>query len=268
MLIAITFGLLCFALLALPAQAQEFRGNTCPNLWEHVRAGGWVIFDEINRWFYSTCTGKSKADDDDETGEAPERKPTVVTCAYLPARVAVFGHVRGTQCQMVGAVVISMNPELEARGFVDAVDVWSYVNGGIEVCFRNQGWLVFLDAAYAPRMATELASFDRDGMTCGAIDRAGTVVLLREAAPSATPTADTTAALPVFDAIPLADCLIKLQETLFLRDTPGGTIIGLVWLYSEVPVFEISGDWYRTEFEGQTGYISRRFSRVLRGGCA
>ena len=161
-----------------------------------------------------------------------------------------------------------MNPELQARGFIDAVDVWSYVNGGIEVCFRNQGWLVFLDAAYAPRMATELASFIRDGMTCGAIDRAGTVVLLREAASSATPPTDESpATLPTFDAVPLADCLVKLQETLFLRDAPAGEIIGLVWLYSEVPVFEVSGDWYRTEFEGQSGYISRLFSRVLRGGC-
>ena len=265
---AIAFGLLCLALLALPAQAQEFRGYTCGGLWEHIYAGGHVIFDETNKWFYSTCTGKAKADDNEEEVEAPERRPTVVTCAYLPPRVAVFGHVRGTQCQMVGEVVISMNPELQARGFIDAVDVWSYVNGGIEVCFRNQGWLAFLDAAYVPRMAMELAPFNRDGMICGAIDRAGTVVLLRDASPSATPPTDETpATLPTVDAIPVADCQIKLQETLFLRATPGGEIIGLVWLYSEVPVFEISGDWYKTEFEGQAGYISRFYSRVLHGGC-
>lgn len=43
---AIALGLFCFLLLALPAQAQEFRGHTCENLWEHIRAGGWVIFGE------------------------------------------------------------------------------------------------------------------------------------------------------------------------------------------------------------------------------
>ena len=265
---AIALGLFGLLLLALPAQAQEFRGYTCGVLWEHIYAGGFVIFDETSKWFYSTCTSKSKSDDNEEDADAPERRPTVVTCAYLPPRVAVFGHVRGTQCQMVGDVVISMNPELQARGFIDAVDVWSYVNGGIEVCFRNSGWLAFLDAGYVPRMAMELAPFHRDGMTCGAIDRAGTVVLLRNAAPSAAPQeGDAPDTLPTFAAIPLADCQVKLQETLFLRDAPGGEIIGLVWLYSEVPVFEVSGDWYRTEFEGQSGYISRRFSRVLRGGC-
>ena len=50
--------------------------------------------------------------------------------------------------------------------------------------------------------------------------------------------------------------------------SPAGEIIGLVWLYSEVPVFETNGDWYKVEFEGKIGYISRNYRRVLRGGCA
>ncbi len=263
---AIALGLLGMILLAAPAQAQSFRGFTCEGLWEHIYADGHVIFEETNRWFYSTCTSGRASGDEEDDVEAPARRPTVVTCAYLPPRVAVFGHVRGTQCQMVGEVVIAGLPGLHERGFIDAVDVWSYVNGGIEVCFRSGGWLVFLDAAYAPRMSSELAQFTRDGMTCGAIDRAGTVVLLRDAPPSAPqPEGD---ALPTFDSIAQADCQIKLVETLFLRAEPAGEIIGLVWLNSEVPVFEISGDWYRTEFEGQAGYISRFYRRVLRGGCA
>ncbi|MYD10394.1 MAG: hypothetical protein F4X02_10170 [Chloroflexi bacterium] len=268
-LAAIALGIVCLALPSRPAQAQEFRGFTCGGLLLHVRAGGHVMYEETNRWYHSTCPGDAKSDDDEETADALARRRTAVTCPDLPPRVAVYGHVRGTQCQMVGAVVISMNPELEARGFVDAVDVWSYVNGGIEVCFRSQGWLAFLDAGYVPRMAMELTPFNRDGMTCGAIDRAGTVVLLRQASASAPPPVDETpATLPTFDAVPPADCMIKLQETLFLRDAPGGAIIGLVWLYSEVPVYEVSGDWFRTEFEGQAGYISRFYHSVLRGGCA
>ena len=73
--------------------------------------------------------------------------------------------------------------------------------------------------------------------------------------------------LPTFNAIPLSDCLIKLVETLFLRADPAGEIIGLVWLNSEVPAFEINGFWYKVEFEGKTGYISRYHRKVLRGGC-
>ena len=248
------------------AQTQSYRGFTCQILWEHVHSGGEVIFEETNKWFYSHCMNAKGADDNEESVEEPNASPLDVTCPHLPPRVAVFGDVAGTQCQMVGEVVIA-HTDLIGRGFIDAVDVWSYVNGGLEVCFRNSGWLVFLDATYLQRMPTDLESFTRDGMTCGAIDRIGTVVLLKSPATpaiAAQPVADT---LPLFDSTPLSDCHIKLEETLFLRAEPAGEIIGLVWLNSEVPVFEVHGDWYKTEFEGVTGYISRHYRRVLRGGC-
>ena len=112
-------------------------------------------------------------------------------------------------------------------------------------------------------------------MTCGAIDRAGTVVLLAAGPPNAPATHGTaapatqpvTVTLPTFDAIPLHNCQIKLVETLFLRAAPAGEIIGLVWLNTEVQAFEINGYWYKIEFEGTTGYISRFYREVLRGGC-
>ena len=200
--------------------------------------------------------------------EESSYRPPDITCPHLPDRVLVYGYVENTQCQMVGEVVIAGHPELQERGFIDAVDVWSVVPENIEVCFHDVGWLVFLDAAYAPRMAMELEHRHRDGMHCGRIDRQGTVVLLSEAAPPASPTmGDAAVTLPVFEAIPLSDCQIKLAETLFLRAKPGGEIIGLVWLNSEVPAFEINGYWYKVEFEGKTGYISRFHRRVLHGGC-
>ena len=165
--------------------------------------------------------------------------------------------------------------EVLRRGFISAVDIWSYVNGGIEVCFRQTGWLVFLDAAYAPRMVVELDAFQRDGMTCGKIDGPGTVVLVRTGPPNAPAASSALDAPPPpgeptpsnSDAIPLHDCQIKLVETLFLRAEPAGEIIGLVWQFSEVPAYEINGYWYKIEFEGQSGYVSRYHRKVLRGGC-
>ncbi len=256
-----------FVLLdASAALAQEFRGHTCGGLWEHVRAGGDVIFGETNKWFYGNCTKKEKTEGREEFSEEAVSRPRMMTCPNLPPRVAVFGYVDGTQCQMVGAAGIGRRDLIE-RGFIDAVDVWSYVNGGLEVCFRRTGTLVFLDATYLQRMLVDLQSFTRAGMTCGAIDRIGTVVLLETAAApdAAAPPADSS--LPLIDQIPAKDCQIKLTETLFLRATPGGEIIGLVWLYSEVPVFAVEGEWYKTEFQGQIGFISRHYRRILRGGC-
>ena len=228
---------------------------------------------EVDGGFYvgSVTASTQGSTTDEESGYTPPP----VTCPHLPPRVVVTGYVENTQCQMVGDVVIAGHPELEARGFIDAVDVWNYVNGGVEVCFYNDGWLVFLDAAFSPRMATELGRSHRDGLTCGVIDRPGTVVLLAAGPPNAPATEGTvapltqpvTVTLPTFDAIPLHDCQIKLVETLFLRAAPAGEIIGLVWLNTEVQAFEINGYWYKIEFEGTIGYISRYYREVLRGGC-
>ena len=112
-------------------------------------------------------------------------------------------------------------------------------------------------------------------MTCGQIDRAGTVVLLSDpmqldqpiVPADPVPPAPAPPAPAETSSIPLDNCLIKLVETLFLRAEPDGEIIGLVWQNSEVPVLEANGDWYKIEFEGKTGYISRSYRKVLRGDC-
>lgn len=215
----------------------------------------YFIMVEFNGGGFGTTARTSEEED-----PAPEWRPIPVTCPNLPSRVLVSGYAKETQCQMVGEVVIAKT-DLIQRGFMDAVDVWHYVNGGLEVCFRENGWLAFLDATYLQRKVMELEHYHRDGMTCGTIDRIGTVVLLERAAPPAENT------LPLFEAIPLSDCQIKLVQTLFLRAAPAGEIIGLVWLNSEVPAFEINGYWYKIEFEGKTGYVSRYHRKVLRGGC-
>ena len=263
-LLASSLGILVLLLLALSAQAQ---GYTCAGL-ERLLRDGTTLLPAEREFYDENCEEEEEEFDWEAIPTAVVRDPSD-SCYELPPRVAVFGHVYGTECRMLREVGVGRWEVLD-RGYIDAVDVWSYVNGGIEVCFRDSGWLVFLDAAYAPRMIVELESFERDGMTCGAIDGAGTVVLVEQAPPpdpDATPAPPAKPSLPTFEAIPLSDCLIKLVETLFLRAEPAGEIIGLVWQFSEVPAFEINGFWYKVEFEGQTGFVSRYHRKVLRGGC-
>ena len=181
--------------------------------------------------------------------------------------------MENTRCQVVDERGVGRSDLIE-RGVIDALDVWKYVPDNVEVCFSNAGDLVLMDADYAPRMVMELETYERDGMTCAMIDRAGTVVLLASEAPAEAPaTVEEPAAvvapvaLPTFDPIPLVDCQIKLVATLYLRAEPAGQIIGLVWLNSEVPAYEINGYWYKIEFEGVTGYISRYHREVLYGNC-
>lgn len=208
---------------------------------------------------------------DEEPGPTVER-PAVETCPDMPESIVVIGYVASTQCQQVSMAGIG-RMDLINLGIANTVDIWGNVPSSVDICFQQSGYLVFLDAAYAPRMLKPLLSFERDDMTCGRIDRAGTVILLHNPYPFETPLVPASAPESDPGANPAAatesspSCHIKLTEALFLREAPGGRIIGIVWLNSEVPVYETDGNWYKIAFEGQTGYISRDYSRILRGDC-
>ncbi len=154
------------------------------------------------------------------------------------------------------------NSTVIARGVVSATDVWGMVPPGTRVCFigRLGSAVAFLDANTSPRALSWLDYYIDGHDTCVDLPGAGTVVLTGPMSAPAPPA-------PAVDVLPPATCQIKLTETLFLRAQPAGEIIGLVWLYSEVPVYAVEGHWYSIEFEGQYGYISRYHRNVLRGSC-
>jgi len=79
-------------------------------------------------------------------------------------------------CRQVRTDEIDRPPGL--ADFVYAVYVWGDMSGGVKVCFRDGGSLVFLDAASSPPEIFALPSDSLSGMTCGQIDRVGTVVLV------------------------------------------------------------------------------------------
>lgn len=265
--------------IRMPDGSDQYVGDTTAGQYmltglSHGRKYRIMVRDpQTGRSHWITVRTKLTMKRSKEAAPISQESSPVDTCAQLPAEIVVTGYDSGTQCRLVGVAGVGRS-DLIGRGVIHAVDLWGYVNGGVEICFRHGGSLVILDADYAPRMLMDLASYQRNGMTCAAVDREGTVVLLRSGATTAQPpTAQAPvqdaapATSPAFDAVPLNECLIKLTETLFLRARPGGEIIGLVWLNSEVPVFEVDGHWYKIEFEGQVGYISRFYRKVLRGGC-
>ena len=49
--------------------------------------------------------------------------------------------------------------------------VWSLVSSGVEVCFRETGEFLFLDAATSPRAVSSLEGYLSEGMTCTEINR-------------------------------------------------------------------------------------------------
>ena len=113
---------------------------------------------------------------------SPTARPLATTCIDLNQATgivvrATYGLASGVQCQRLGGGGIGVQAIVDG-GFIDAVDVWGYVEQGVEVCFPQAGELLFLDARTMPRAIAPLAATVVNGMTCGAIETPGSIVLM------------------------------------------------------------------------------------------
>ncbi len=109
-------------------------------------------------------------------------RPLATTCIDLNQATgiavrATYGLASGVQCQRLDGGGIGVQAIVDG-GFIDAVDIWGYVEQGVEVCFPQAGELLFLDARMMPRAAAPLAATVVNGMTCGAIETPGSIVLM------------------------------------------------------------------------------------------
>ena len=108
-------------------------------------------------------------------------RPLAVTCPALSqfgiVVQATYGLASGVQCQRLDGGGIGIQSIVEA-GFIDAVDIWGYVEQGVEVCFPQAGRLLFLDARTMPRAIGPLGSTVVNGMTCASIASPGSIVLM------------------------------------------------------------------------------------------
>ena len=102
-----------------------------------------------------------------------------VTEANPDIRVhARYGLTSGVQCQLVEGAGIGIQRVLD-MGVIKALDVWAYVDQGVEVCFEHRGEMMFLDAEYSPRKVMSWQSEFKDGWTCANIEGHGTLVLVQ-----------------------------------------------------------------------------------------
>ena len=172
--------------------------------------------------------------------------PSVSTCeSMLPDSIVVFGITSGTQCQQLDAAGIGIQWVIDA-GFIDAVDIWGYLSTGVEVCFRASGSLIFLDAATAPRSDSLLPAYSKDGMTCGRIDRPGSVVLVPGPAPAPLPP----------PAQNLQGCMVTTTDMLNFRATPGGEIIDILPFNATLTALSRVPGWFQVDYHGTVGWIS------------
>ncbi len=217
--------------------------------------------------------GSSSQSSDDEPSPTPTFtptvKPTVHTLKQLPPAIQVNNWLDGAQGRRVGAAEIGQ-PDIIAHGVLDAVDVFGYVSPGVEVCFSAHGRIVFLDAAYAPRRASDLRTYQRPGQTCALIDRAGTVVLLRGESPPPQEPQPPLQNTPPANTNPnpgpgLGNCEVRPFANLKVRrEPPDGLVLGVTasrdWLrasdkragYFKVDIWQVEG-WISGDYVATRG---------------
>ena len=116
------------------------------------------------------------------TATATPRPQIAATHVALQAATgATFGTTygldSGVHFRQLDGAGIGIQSIIDA-GYLEAFDVWGYVEQGVEVCFPQIGRVVFLDANTSPRAIVPLASTIVNGQTCVSINSPGSLVLL------------------------------------------------------------------------------------------
>ena len=192
------------------------------------------------------------------------------TCSAMPgantAVSATYGQHSGVQCQHLDGSGIGIQSIIDA-GFIAAVDVWGYVEQGVEICFPQLGSITFLDASTSPRTVSTIDSYSRGNSTCTQLTRAGSVILMpgtptgAAPAPAGQPAAaqpvTTLVAGPVQPGCPL----VATGHLKHLAEPKSeAELIGYVTRGTTVTVVSRIPGWYQVTHGGQTGWVGGKYT--------
>ncbi len=209
--------------------------------------------------------GDDDEDEDEDEDESVGMAPPVSTCLTLDG-IAAYNLSPSTQCQRVNALQIA-NPDIKDGDFVDAVDVWSWVMPNTQICFEASGGgaFKFIDTAAMPRTVQAWAACSLNGMTCGAINGPGMLVLLPGDPPAACAAAPAAQAAQI-SAQALSNCMVRTQFNLNFRDAPDGEITGGVPHNATLTALQRTAGWFKVDYHGERGWISAEFVET-KGTC-
>lgn len=211
------------------------------------------------------------------SAESPStgRTEPINTCAAVNERdngitvEATYGLESGVQCQEIGAAGIGIQWIIDA-GFIKAVDIWSYVDQGVQICFDASGLLLFIDATTVPKTVKTISYFVTDGKTCTSLWRAGSVVLqMPQSGTNALPAATAQPlSTPITAANPTQTppCLATTTAAVNLRDAPNGNRIGGIYPSQTVTVLGSASGWVQVDHLASIGWVSANYL-TLSGEC-
>ena len=196
---------------------------------------------------------------------APVSRPTQAyvpysTCGDFTGSIIVRGWNLGTQCQVVDTDAALGDAQLRAEGYILAVDIWGWLDAGVEVCFKAMGRATMLDSAYAPRRIVRLNAYRVDGYSCVWLDRPATIVLQQSDEPLPEQSAWER------QSRSLAGCMTHTRTSLNFRMEPGGAIKGAVPEDALLTALERTDEWFYVDYHGERGWISARFVSMV-GDC-
>ncbi len=196
------------------------------------------------------------------------------TCGQLPANVAVvtatYGLASGVQCTQLDGAGIGLQSIVDA-GFISAVNLWGYVDQGVEICFPQLGSLVFIDSAFTPRVVSAIEAYRKGNSSCAHLRRPGSVVLMPGEPPTASvpvaaePAAGQPAAAQPAASQPVVEgCPIHTTGHLRLRAAPSldAETLDYIPRGSNLNSPSRTTFWYQVNYRGLTGWIGQKFVRA------
>ena len=183
--------------------------------------------------------------------------PTPLTCENVSDSVVVTTVNSNVICNSVDTSGLSL-----LAGYLDAVNVSGALDFGAQVCFRENGTLIFLDTHGGVPRLMELTSYRMSGMTCGWINQPGTVVLVSSQRPVASEASNFAASF-----VPLSDCQVTTSNGVNFRASPGGDSLNVVIPHgTRLTAQAKSAGWYNVHYQGAAGWISADYVQTS-GSC-
>ncbi len=192
----------------------------------------------------------------------PTATPIWDTINHLPPDIQVNNWDWDAQGQQIDHVGVGRADVIPHHEIIDAVNIWGIVTPGIEVCFDQPGRLLFVDSVYPPIDPVSLPAYQRDGMTCGAIDRAGSVVLLEGEQTAEEQTEDQQT-----QSQALSGCEVRpIANLKFRHSPPDGSVRSVTGVRDWLPASEKRQGYFKVRLWDVDGWISGDYV-ATHGNC-
>lgn len=163
-------------------------------------------------------------------------------CDDVPIDIVIKSGHRDLRCEVVEVSDIDNHPLMNA-GITVAVEIWGRTEAGVEVCFADDGSLVFIDTSASPPAISRLSLYASGDLMCGKFTKSGVVAQV--------------SALSDESSIPLSECTVTTSNVLRLRDEADWQQVkALVPFRVTLPAKARTASWFFVEFMGMDGWVS------------